>query len=107
MARIGLTGLLIFFVLLGGCNHGPEGQPVKPPVAHSAVPITTDPSNAWWSIQFRITWPPGSEPNWTVDALVADVVIAPVLVRYRNAIALWRFQLHLLLPAVSGGTDTG
>ena len=92
MTRFVLPGLWIFFVFWGGCSHSPEIQSATPPSAQAVVPLTSTQSGAWWSIRFRMTWTTDEAPNWTVDALLADAVIEPVLMRYHHDIVSWRFH---------------
>lgn len=47
---------------------------------------------SWWSIYFRIRNEPSEEPEWHIDALIADRVLAPIIVRTESGIALWRFH---------------
>lgn len=46
----------------------------------------------WWYERFRITWPGDTDPQWHLDALIADQVIGPALDRHEREIALWRFH---------------
>lgn len=46
----------------------------------------------WWSLRFRIAWPRGKPPNWSVGLLLADIVVEPALVRFHNKVQFWRFH---------------
>lgn len=46
----------------------------------------------WWYARFRIHWPEDAQPTWSMDALLAREVVAPVLEQYRQDIHLWRFH---------------
>jgi hypothetical protein len=46
----------------------------------------------WWYARLRIKWPENTAPSWHVDLLIAHRIIAPVLSRYCDNIALWRFH---------------
>ena len=48
--------------------------------------------NAWWSIAFRLRRDPDEEPEWHLDALLADQVCAPALSGLEPQISLWRFH---------------
>ena len=48
--------------------------------------------NAWWYASFRINWPDDQEISLDADLLIAHRIISPVLDRYRQNIALWRFH---------------
>ena len=85
--------LLIISVLLGamlgGCAATPSvrTREMKPAAAEG---ISAD--RNWWSARFHIHWPPGDEPRWYVDVIIADRIIAPLLDRYEEEIDLWRFH---------------
>jgi hypothetical protein len=51
-----------------------------------------DPTAAWRSCTFRITWPEDTEPDWSVDLLLAHQFISPVLAGQGNDIYRWRFH---------------
>ncbi len=48
--------------------------------------------NGWWAARLHMNWPLDEAPAWHIDLILADRVIAPVLERYRDRIALWRFH---------------
>jgi hypothetical protein len=78
--------------MLMGCSHSPEGPPFRTPAAHPQVAAAEYQTSCWWKIRFRMAWAPDSEPDWAIDALLAHVVIQPVLSRHHPAISLWRFH---------------
>lgn len=47
---------------------------------------------AWRKVSFRIRRDPSGEPDWHVDALLADQVLAPIIAHTESRIALWRFH---------------
>lgn len=83
--RIGL--LWVSVVVLSGCA-GSAQVAVKPA---SVEPVSAD-GSGWWYARFRMVWPQGIDPDWSMDPLIADRVVAPVLQRYRDSITLWRFH---------------
>ncbi len=48
--------------------------------------------DAWWSIAFTLRWDQEQEPDWHLDALLADQVCAPALAELRSHVRLWRFH---------------
>jgi len=49
--------------------------------------------DAWWTIAFIMDWDQGEgEPDWHLDALLADQVCAPALAELRTHVRLWRFH---------------
>jgi hypothetical protein len=47
---------------------------------------------AWWTIAFAIQWDGEEEPDWHLDALLADQVCAPGLAALESHVRLWRFH---------------
>lgn len=48
--------------------------------------------SGWWAVRFQLDWPPGGDPAWHLDALMAHQVVAPVLKNFDDKIFLWRFH---------------
>lgn len=48
--------------------------------------------DAWWSIAFIVQWDQEQEPDWHLDALLADQVCAPALAERGTDVGLWRFH---------------
>lgn len=46
----------------------------------------------WWYARFKINWPENTAPDFSIDTLLADAVIEPVLLKNQNKIKLWRFH---------------
>ncbi len=46
----------------------------------------------WWYVRLRIRWPEKKEPSWHIDPLLAHRIYAPVLDKYKDKIAIWRFH---------------
>ena len=84
-----LLGALAFISLpaLTGCGSTGPVRPGAP--ASSARP---DGAHGWWYESFKIAWPQGKDPAWSMDLLIAHQVVLPVLNRYRKDILLWRFH---------------
>ena len=82
--RVAATCLLVFGI---GCA-GPSVLPT--PVPPGAAPAQVKLS--WWYVRFQTNWPPGRQPSWHVDPMLAREVIRPVLVQFEDRILLWRFH---------------
>lgn len=86
--RFAVLAVLVFPLLSGCasvCRTGPAGP----------LPFERETEKAtagWWYAQFQIRWPPGEEPCWYVDTMIAHRIVAPVLSRYGKKITLWRFH---------------
>ncbi|MGD8961747.1 MAG: hypothetical protein PVF29_13240 [Desulfobacterales bacterium] len=85
-----VTGTLIFgMVMMAGCaTPGPvkSAATIAPPSAEIAS------SAGWWYASFRLQWPEKQPVEWYWDLLIADKIIGPVLVQYKDNIDLWRFH---------------
>jgi hypothetical protein len=46
----------------------------------------------WWYARFQMDWPDDEEPRFSNDLIFAHEVVAPLLDRYVDDIALWRFH---------------
>ena len=46
----------------------------------------------WWYASYGINWLPDREPDFYIDLLLADAVIKPTLLKYRQDIKYWRFH---------------
>jgi hypothetical protein len=83
--------LLALLFLLTGCTRVVTVQtPADVPPAGS-LGAARD-ADAWWSVDFTLNWVPDQEPDWYLDALLADQVCAPALVDLGPQIGLWRFH---------------
>lgn len=86
LAAIVLAGL----ALTGGC----AGVAPHPPPAVPVTPEASQAAHGWWYVRFIRDWPEQSteEPQWHMDLLIANEIVAPVLERHRSDITLWRFH---------------
>lgn len=81
------TGILMLAICLGACAAtGPAQQQQV-----QAQPGTAT-EGYWWNCRFSINWPANTAPDMTVDLMLAHAVVAPVLERYRDKLAYWRFH---------------
>ena len=84
--------VLMLVILGGACAprkiHFPPEMPTKPP--GEALECGSDAS--WWACRFKISRPPGAEPDWAVDHLLAHAVVGPVLKKHIRELSWWRFH---------------
>lgn len=84
-----LPGTACFFLLfLTGCAGTTPPVASKPVEREAAAPGAA----GWWYARFRMVWPENTQADWSVDTLIADRIVSPVLQRYRSRIQLWRFH---------------
>jgi len=81
--------VLLLFAIAAGCA-------TTPPASVAQNTVATDGATAavtWQRVRFFVHWPEEQEaPSWSVDVLLAQRVVEPVLQRYRASISLWRFH---------------
>lgn len=82
------VGLVLCFLSVFGC--APMQHTVPSPVGVCTEGEGSE--KGWWRARFQMNWPENKEPAWHMDALLAHRVVAPVLVRHRPEIGLWRFH---------------
>jgi hypothetical protein len=85
--------LLILYLIFNivGCANQHRVAMIQPTIELPAKSANED-GYFWWYVKFRIGWPENKDPDWSIDILLADAVIEPVLIRYQDDIALWRFH---------------
>lgn len=47
---------------------------------------------SWHHLRFRWSWPQGRRPDWSLDPLVADMVLSDLITRHQESLPLWRFH---------------
>lgn len=47
---------------------------------------------SWRHLRFKWAWPEGQEPDWSLDALVADIVLSDLIADHHESLPLWRFH---------------
>lgn len=53
----------------------------------------TDPQQlAWHHLRFKWSWPRDQRPHWSLDPLVADMVLSDPITRHQASLPLWRFH---------------
>ena len=81
------VGIIFWILMIAGCaTPGPQQsiESMTPPAAEIAA------TTGWWYAQFRIHWPAEEPIEWHWDLLIADKIVAPVLLQYKDDIRLWR-----------------
>lgn len=96
-AQLILMSILLLLVSTGCATVSP---PKTDSVASVTDAVKPEPMG-WWFARFKIDWPPDTQPQWFVDALIAGEIIAPVIEQNRDRIALWRFHRRAV-PDASG-----
>ncbi|MGF1525625.1 MAG: hypothetical protein ACFCBW_02355 [Candidatus Competibacterales bacterium] len=104
---------------LGGCATAPVeeslGDASSPPseevaaelpppgaVTAAIEPAGPDPEALyWWSAWFHFTWTAEGGPDFNRDALVADLIVEPVIRTHWQRLPLWRFHRRAA-PDVAG-----
>jgi len=81
--------VLLLLAIAAGCA-------TTPPASVGQEAVATDGATAaltWKRVRFFVHWrEEREEPSWSVDVLLAQRVVEPVLERYRGSITLWRFH---------------
>lgn len=83
--------LLAVYALISGCAVHPSASEQGLEIGTYHV-TDTDSQQYWWYARFKIAWPPDSSIDFSVDLLLADAVVKPILHIYRNNISYWRFH---------------
>lgn len=86
--RLAAAGLL---PLIAACAPGVALQPPSPAPAPAHIEFEES-GKGWWRVYFHLAWDREKEPDWHLDALLADQVMAPVIARAEARISLWRFH---------------
>lgn len=75
-------------LLLSSC----ASKTVPFPPAFPAGSPTDSAEKSWWMCRFKVSWPPETEADGTVDLFLAHAVVAPVLRDYVKDLSWWRFH---------------
>ena len=88
-----LTGtfLLALMFMLSACTQVVTVRAPTQDMPTSAMTGEADQS-LWWRISTKMHWEPEQEPDWYMDALLADQVYAPALAEFGAAVKLWSFH---------------
>ena len=91
--RVSATILLLILVLfLTGCSKSVLYR--EKAISSIKTPLSKIEEQGcyWWSVRFRIAWPPEDSPRWSIGLLLADIIVEPALIRFHDSIKLWRFH---------------
>ena len=77
--------------LLCACAPGLAHKQQTPAPAGAYVAFEES-GKSWWRLYFTLAWDQNEEPDWHLDALLADQVMAPVIAQTEPRISLWRFH---------------
>ena len=82
---------LLLSVSLYGCAARESIRHQAAPTFCKAPPGTRT-GGFWWAYRFKVSWPPGADPDFAVDLLLAHAVVQPVLREYEGRVTYWRFH---------------
>lgn len=93
MGNAKLFSLVIFVLFLAtfGCANRHQTVTEQVSVVLPAK-LHTSEQDFWWYVRYKINWPENSDPDFSIDALLADAVIEPILIQHQDNISLWRFH---------------
>lgn len=99
------NGAVLFWllpVLLSACVPTPLPPPVSLSMPSTLATLQGPEDRVplyWWGCRFKMAWPPETEPDFTVDLLLAHAVVSPILKETR--LPLWRVHRRAA-PDLSG-----
>ncbi len=62
------------------------------PTPAPAYTTLEESGKGWWRLYFRMAWDQEEQPDWHVDVLLADQILAPIIAHAEPRISLWRFH---------------
>lgn len=83
--------LLTLYSLISGCATQPDVSDQSMEIG-SYNAFESDKPLYWWDARFRMIWPPDTDPDFSIDLLIADAIVKPVLHGSRKNIKYWRFH---------------
>ena len=86
-----LTAAAGVLLLTGACAPSVPIQPDTPDPSPAFVAFE-EAGKGWWRVSFDLAWDQTEEPNWHVDVLLADQIMAPIIAHGEARISLWRFH---------------
>ena len=85
--------ILPCMVAISGCTSLPPDRSDAPAPAPAAEPSTRSAEQTyWWYIRFQLHRDADDETQSFIDPLIADQLIAPILLRFEDRLPLWRFH---------------
>lgn len=100
---LSITSLCLLIAhLLGGCSSLARQDITSQPDTEAHAQATRPDASElrWWRACFRMPFNADQQPNWSLDALLAEQVAAPSLKRHAEHIRLWRFHRRAAKDAV-------
>lgn len=95
LARVGsfirLAAAIGLPPLVAACAPGVSLQQQSPEPAPAYVTFEES-GKSWRRLFFHLAWDQAEEPDWHLDALLADQVLAPIIAHSEARISLWRFH---------------
>jgi len=89
LTRLILTAIIL---MVAACS---TNKPLPEPYYKVPVDKTSAQQNemSWWAYRFRIRWSEENDkPDFSIDLLLADAVVKPVLERNAEKLLWWRFH---------------
>jgi len=91
--------LITFLFVLSACAP----RLITPPPLPAVISETgqSEDQKFWWGCRFKVAWDLATEPNLTIDLLLAQAVVGPVLETEADRLSFWRFHRRAA-PDASG-----
>lgn len=90
-AFVRMLAAVALFPLVGACASDVSMQRDTPTPAPAYTTFEQS-GKGWWKVSFELAWAQEAEPNWHLDALLADQIMAPIIAHAEPRISLWRFH---------------
>jgi len=88
MRTLSVLGCCLVFLLMTGCAT--QTVELKPP--HPYGKDMGSAQHGWHQLRFKWSWPEGRRPDWSLDPLIADLVLSDLISRHQDSLPLWRFH---------------
>lgn len=88
MRYTAVYGCFIALLLAAGCA-APKVE-LKP--SHPYGSGSGAQHQSWHQLRFKWSWPEGERPDWSLDPLIADLVLSDLITRHQASLPLWRFH---------------
>lgn len=87
----GHIAIVLVVFLLSACTRTVSIEVPSRTLSPGSVTATSE-TTRWWELSFGLKWNSGEEPDWHLDALLANQVCSPALAEHGSRIHLWRFH---------------
>lgn len=88
MSPAALVACCLAAVLAVGC----AAPPVEMKPSHPYGFEGEDQPYAWHHLRFKWSWPEDERPDWSLDPLIAHMVLSDLIARHQQSLPLWRFH---------------